>query len=67
MVKEKNLGVTISADMNVSEQCGIATSNGNQIIHLIRINIAYKVKKLTIHVCICMLKYRHHSATRFQE
>ena len=31
--------------MNVSEQCGIATSNGNQIIQLIRINIAYKVKK----------------------
>ena len=29
-VKEKDLGVTISADMNVSEQCGIAASNGNQ-------------------------------------
>ena len=25
-VKENYLGVTISADMNVSEQCGIATS-----------------------------------------
>ena len=28
-VKEKDLGVTISADMKVSEQCGIAASNGN--------------------------------------
>ena len=33
-VKEKDL-VTISADMNVSEQCGI------QIIELIRRNITY--------------------------
>ena len=30
-VKEKDIGVTISADMKVSEQCGIATSNCNQI------------------------------------
>ena len=30
-VKEKDLGVTISADMKVSEQCGIAASKGNQI------------------------------------
>ena len=29
-VKEKDL-VTISADMKVSEQCGIAASKGNQI------------------------------------
>ena len=28
-VKEKDLGITISADMKVSEQCGIAASNGN--------------------------------------
>ena len=33
-VKEKDLGVTISAAMKVSEQCGIAASNGNQIIGL---------------------------------
>ena len=30
-VKEMGLGVTISADMKVSEQCGIAASKGNQI------------------------------------
>ena len=29
-VKEKDLGVTISANMKVSEQCHIAVSNGNK-------------------------------------
>ena len=28
--KENNLGVTFSADMKVSEQCGIAVSKGNK-------------------------------------
>ena len=28
-VKEKHLGITISADMKVSEQCGIAAAKGN--------------------------------------
>ena len=41
-VKEKDLGVTISADMKVSEQCGIAVSKGNQILGLIRRNVTYK-------------------------
>ena len=43
-VKEKGLGVTISADMKVSEQCGIALSKGSQILGLIRRNITYKEK-----------------------
>ena len=30
-VKEKDLGLTISADMKVSEQCAIAAAKGNQI------------------------------------
>ena len=47
-VKEKDLGVTISADIKVSEQCGIAASKGNQILGLIRRNITYKGKKLII-------------------
>ena len=47
-VKEKDLGVTISADMKVSEQCGIAASKGNQILGFIRRNITYKGKKLII-------------------
>ena len=32
--QEKDLGVTFSADMKVSEQCGIAASKGNQILGL---------------------------------
>ena len=43
-VKEKDLGMTISADMKVSEQCGIAASKGNQILGLIRRNMTYKEK-----------------------
>ena len=43
-IKEKDLGVTLSADMKVSEQCGIAASKGNQILGLIRRNITYKEK-----------------------
>ena len=43
-VKEKDLGVTISADMKVSEQCGIAASKGNQILWLNRRNIIHKEK-----------------------
>ena len=44
-VKEKDLGITISADMTVSEQCGIAASKGNQIVELIRRNITHKEKR----------------------
>ena len=47
-VKEKDLAVTISADMKVSEQSGIAASKGNQILGLIRRNITYKGKRLII-------------------
>ena len=43
-VKEKDLGIAISADIKVSEQYGIATSKGNQILRLIRRNITYKKK-----------------------
>ena len=44
IVKEKDLGITISADMKVSEQCGIAASRGNHILGLIRGNMTYKEK-----------------------
>ena len=47
-VKEKDLGITISADMKVSEQCGIAAFRDNKILGLIRRNIAYKEKELII-------------------
>ena len=38
-VKEKNLGVSMHANMNISEQCRIAASNGNQLLGMIRRNI----------------------------
>ena len=46
--QEKDLGVTFSADMKVSEQCGIAASKGNQILGLIRRTIVYKEKQLIV-------------------
>ena len=47
-LKEKDLGLTISADIKVSEQCEIAAAKGNQILGLIRRNIVYKEKELRI-------------------
>ena len=46
--QEKDLIVTFSPDMKVSEQCGIAASKGNQILGLIRITIMYKEKQLIV-------------------
>ena len=40
--QEKDLGVTFSADMKVSEQCRIAASKGNKNLGLIRRYITYK-------------------------
>ena len=36
ITKNKDLGVTLGVDVNVSEQCGIAVSKAKQIIGLIR-------------------------------
>ena len=47
-IQEKDLGVTFSADMKVSEHCGIAASKGNQIPGLIRRTIMYKEKQLIV-------------------
>ena len=38
-INEKDVGVTISGDMKVSEQCTIAASKGNQILGLIGRNV----------------------------
>ena len=46
--QEKDLGVTFSANMKVSEQCEIAASKGNQILGLIRRTIMYKEKQLIV-------------------
>ena len=48
IVKETALGVTMNANMKVSEHCRIAASKGNQVIGMIRINITYKAKSLII-------------------
>ena len=47
-VKKKDLGVKITADMKILEQCGIAASKVNKILDLIKRNITYKEKKLII-------------------
>ena len=47
-VKEKDLGVTMNANMKVSEQCRIAASKGNQVLGIIRRNITYKETSLII-------------------
>ena len=47
-VKEKDLGVTMNANMKVSEQCSIAASKGNQVLGMIRRNITYEEKSLII-------------------
>ena len=51
-VKEKDLGVTISTNMKVSEQCGIAVSKGNQILGLIRRNIMKKKLIISLYKAI---------------
>ena len=35
-VKEKDIGVSMNANMKVSEQCIIAVSKGNQVLGMIR-------------------------------
>ena len=51
-VKEKDLGLTICADMKVSEQCGIAAAKGNQILGLFRRNIVHKEKELNYNTAV---------------
>ena len=47
-VNEKDLGVTMNANMKVSEQCRISASNGNQVLGMIRRNITDKERSLII-------------------
>ena len=47
-VKEKDLGVSMNANMNVSEQCRVAASKRNQVLGMIRRNITYKEKSLIV-------------------
>ena len=54
--REKDVGVIVSSDMEVSEQCGIAARKGNQILGLIRRNIAYRDKRLIIPLYISLVR-----------
>ena len=47
-VKEKDLRITMNANMKVSEQCRIAASKSNQVLGMIRRNITYKEKSVII-------------------
>ena len=47
-LKEKDLGVSMNANMKVSEQCRIAASKGNQVLGMIRRNITYREKSLMV-------------------
>ena len=53
--QEKDLGVTFSADMKVSQQCGIDASKGNQILGLIMRTIIYREKQQTVPLCKAMV------------
>ena len=46
--KEKDLGVSMNANMKISEHCRIAASKGNQILGMIRRNITYNEKSLIV-------------------
>ena len=47
-LKENDLGVTMDANMKVSEQCRIAASKGNQVLGMIRRNITYNDKSVSV-------------------
>ena len=47
-VKEKDLGVTMNANMKFPEQCRIEASKGNHVLGMIRRNITYKEKSLIV-------------------
>ena len=54
--RETDVGVIVSSDMKVSEQCGIAARKGNQILGLIRRNIAYRDKRLIIPLYLSLVR-----------
>ena len=61
--KEKDIGVTISADWKVSEQCGIAARKGNQLLGMIKRNITYIPLYKSIvrpHLEYCIQAWRPH-------
>ena len=59
-VKEKDLGVTMNANMKVSEQCRIAASKGNQVLGMILRNITYIYKEKSLIVPLYKAIVRPH-------
>ena len=65
-LKEKDLGLPISANMKVSEQCGIAAAKGNQILGFIRRNIVIiPLHKIIVrlHLEYCIQTWRPYRKT----
>ena len=56
ITQEKDLGVTLSADIKVSEQCGIAASKINQVLWLIRRTMTYNEKQLIVALCKAIVR-----------
>ena len=50
-MNEKDLEVTMNANIKVSDQSKIAASKGNQVIGMIRRNITYKEKGSVVPLC----------------
>ena len=57
-VKEKELGVTMNANMKESEQCRIAASKDNQVLGMIRRNMTNKENSLIMPLYKAIV--RHH-------
>ena len=55
--KEKDLGVTFSADIKASEQCRIAASKVYQIVGLIRRTRTYENKQLIVSLCKSIIRH----------
>ena len=47
-VKEKDLWVTMNANMNISEQCRIGAYKDNHVLGMIRRNITYQENSLIV-------------------
>ena len=46
MGEGKDVGVTMNANMKVSEQCRIAAYKGNQVLGMIRRSVTFKEKSI---------------------
>ena len=54
--KEKEIAVTLSANLKVSEQCRIAALKANRILELLRRNIVHKEEEIIIPLNRCIVR-----------